>query len=123
MLKVSKLKVLFSNAGHYIGRTYEEEGIDFPYSRESTYFSSRARAEEELLRREQIEHMLNEESATCSGCKEVYLKEQLEDGSCEDCVGNIEEYNYGDRDIPILEQDKCFDCGNIHQLCTCELPF
>jgi hypothetical protein len=39
---ISELKVMHSNAGWYLGRSYTEEGDDIvmPYSRESGYYSS-----------------------------------------------------------------------------------
>ena len=39
-MKISELKILKSNAGFYIGRTYTDEELDveLPYSRESSYF-------------------------------------------------------------------------------------
>ena len=45
---VSDFKVMKSNAGWYIGTTIHEEGCDFPYTRETTYFCSQQRAEEAL---------------------------------------------------------------------------
>ena len=46
----SKLKVLKSNAGYYIGRTSinEDFGFEEPYSRESGYFRTLEEAELEL---------------------------------------------------------------------------
>ena len=46
---VSDFKVMKSNAGWYIGTTIHEEGCDFPYTRETTYFPSLKQAEEALL--------------------------------------------------------------------------
>lgn len=42
VFEISELKILKSAAGYYIGRTYKDEGMDFPYSRESGYFKSEA---------------------------------------------------------------------------------
>lgn len=49
--RISQLKVLKSAAGYYIGRTYfdEDAGCDFPYSRESGYFSKEADAQAYLI--------------------------------------------------------------------------
>ena len=44
----SELKVLDSGAGFYIGTTYEEDGLDFPYSRVSGYYPTYEMAEMEL---------------------------------------------------------------------------
>jgi hypothetical protein len=44
---ISELKVMRSNAGWYIGRTYTEEdypNLPMPYSRESEYYSSEEEA-------------------------------------------------------------------------------
>lgn len=47
--KISELKVLKSNAGFYIGKTYESEhGNDYPYSRESGYYKTREEAQSAL---------------------------------------------------------------------------
>lgn len=50
-LSVSKYKVLKSNAGYYIGRTYIDEecgGMEFPYDRLSKYYSSKEIAQTKL---------------------------------------------------------------------------
>lgn len=39
-MNISELKIMRSNAGWYIGRTYEDEGMELPYSRESYYYAS-----------------------------------------------------------------------------------
>lgn len=46
MTTISKLKVMKSNAGFYLGRSDLEDGS--PYSRESEYFETAERAEELL---------------------------------------------------------------------------
>lgn len=45
---ISKLKVLKSNAGFYVGRTLKEDGVEMPYDRESDYFESKIEAQKEL---------------------------------------------------------------------------
>lgn len=45
---ISKLKVLKSNAGYYIGRTIKEDGVEMPYDRQSDYFDSKLKAQKEL---------------------------------------------------------------------------
>lgn len=49
---VSELKIMKSAAGYYVGRSYqdEESGGEFPYSRESGYFRTRAEAERSIPR-------------------------------------------------------------------------
>ena len=51
METISKLEVMHSNAGWYIGRWYTEEdypNLPMPYSRESGYYSSEDEAEKVL---------------------------------------------------------------------------
>ena len=51
METISKLEVMHSNAGWYIGRCYTEEdfpNLPMPYSRESGYYSSEDEAEKVL---------------------------------------------------------------------------
>lgn len=49
-MKISKPKVLYSNAGHYIGTTYydDEIGCDLPYERLSDYYKNRDDAQAAL---------------------------------------------------------------------------
>lgn len=49
-MEISEYKVLRSNAGYYIGRTYFDEELqaDLPYDRASEYFRSRKQAEFDL---------------------------------------------------------------------------
>jgi len=46
--RISKLQILYSNAGFYIGRLCHEEGETQPYSRESSYYKNRADAQSAL---------------------------------------------------------------------------
>ena len=50
LIEVSEYKILRSNAGYYIGRTYydEEIGFDLPYDRVGPYHKTREEAEKVL---------------------------------------------------------------------------
>jgi hypothetical protein len=63
-MNISKLKVLESPAGFYVGRTYSDTSItrvidgtpmEFPYDRISNYFPTESLANQQLVQQEEFE--------------------------------------------------------------------